>query len=347
MKFDNEERGFKIESSILNEYTKCKHRYSKVLAVVYNYLLKNNNINSKKDIPTYLVSISKTIQGIDIHSIYSRIYKLMIVILLMLKNNKYELIDDFTILVKFLYKDKEVCILQYAIECLNDYLEKISKMIYDSAIIIKYEQDENIIVGYENDCDIKISSSLFNDIEENELWIEDIIKYAINKNNLDYLIDFLKENADYVSYKRGQLESLIDILNNPNNRIVIMPTGSGKSFIYYMAALLQPKVSIIISPTRYLIKNQIDNLEKIHKLTKVTVLTENLNIKTKHLIYSTPEVLKRDKIIRKIIDTNLDECIYSVILDEVHCLSFQSHNFRPDYFTLSIKLEKFLKKTIF
>ena len=38
---------------------------------------------------------------------------------------------------------------------------------------------------------------------------------------------------------------------------------------------------------------------------------------------------------------------YSFVLDEVHCLSYRSHNFRPEYLTLSVKLREFFSSSLF
>ena len=45
--------------------------------------------------------------------------------------------------------------------------------------------------------------------------------------------------------------------------LVLLPTGFGKSMIYQLASFILPGVTIIISPTVALIKNQQENLEEI------------------------------------------------------------------------------------
>ena len=76
-----------------------------------------------------------------------------------------------------------------------------------------------------------------------------------------------------------------------------MPTGSGKSFIYYLAAFLQPKITIIISPTDLLIKNQINNLNEIHLLNNLHFISNSFidinESKQNQILYMTPDALQK------------------------------------------------------
>mgnify|MGYP004560608023 CR=1 FL=1 len=336
-----------IINSFLKFNVKCRFKYANLIAVIYNYLLRNNEIDSSLDIPLFINHYDYN-NITDIREQYPKIFKLMIVILLLIKNNYFTL-NEMNIEIPFFIEDKYESLLTIAIKCLNNYLEKISLLTIGKILKLKIQDDESYEVGFEKDSNLDIMILDYNnkkfsqEIEENSLWIEDNIRYNINDKNDYILIDFLKEFTPFTAFKEGQLDFIKNILNFPTNKIVIMPTGSGKSLIYYFCAILQPKVTFIVSPNDILISNQINNLKKIHRYTNVVKLSYKTKIGLNQIIYSTPIILQEDSLIRDIIDC---DNIYSFVLDEVHCLSFLSHNFRPEYFTLSSKLNMFFKKTL-
>ena len=81
-----------------------------------------------------------------------------------------------------------------------------------------------------------------------DMWFGEKIKYNLSNNDRKNLEMLLLEISPYKEFKEGQFEALCKMLNDSNNKICIMPTGSGKSLIYYMASLLQPLPVIVISP---------------------------------------------------------------------------------------------------
>ena len=87
--------------------------------------------------------------------------------------------------------------------------------------------------------------------------------------DLEYL---LGEISPFDTFKEGQFIALKNMLGTNGHSICIMPTGSGKSLIFYFASLLQPLPMFILAPTEILIDDQIRNLKKFHHIYNVSHL---------------------------------------------------------------------------
>src|SRR5438094_2426335 len=60
-------------------------------------------------------------------------------------------------------------------------------------------------------------------------------------------------------FQKGQWEPIRAVLNG-HDALVVMPTGSGKSIIYQLPALMLPGLTIVVSPLIALMKDQQDKL---------------------------------------------------------------------------------------
>ncbi|MEJ2053546.1 MAG: DEAD/DEAH box helicase, partial [Calditrichaceae bacterium] len=71
-----------------------------------------------------------------------------------------------------------------------------------------------------------------------------------------------QEFFKYFGYRkfRGKQKEAIDAILNGKHVLSIMPTGSGKSVIYQLPALLLPDLTLVISPLIALMKDQVDAL---------------------------------------------------------------------------------------
>lgn len=121
-----------------------------------------------------------------------------------------------------------------------------------------------------------------------------------------------------------------------------------------MCALLQPSLSICISPIKSLMIDQCQNL-KNQGIDRVAYISSDLSSDERKtamnnfreykylLIYITPERFQHKsfrKILADIRDKDLSKYGY-VIIDEVHCMSEWGHSFRTSYLNLVKTVRKF------
>ena len=127
-----------------------------------------------------------------------------------------------------------------------------------------------------------------------------------------------------------------------DSTLCIMPTGGGKSIIYWMAAAELKGICLVISPLTALIAEQAQKIEEqgyatlvihggIDAMKQISILSDFANKKTNpQFLFAGPKKTATDGYFEYCMKQRKDE-INLIVIDEVHCVSQWGMSFRPFY----------------
>jgi ATP-dependent DNA helicase RecQ len=137
-------------------------------------------------------------------------------------------------------------------------------------------------------------------------------------------------------------ENAVQAAVDNKSLLAVFPTGGGKSITFQVPALMAGEntkgLTVVISPLQSLMKDQVDNLERIGITDAVTInglldpierakSIERIQDGKASILYISPESL-RSKTIEKLL---LGRKIVRFVIDEAHCFSSWGQDFRVDY----------------
>jgi len=160
------------------------------------------------------------------------------------------------------------------------------------------------------------------------------------------LLELIDKHWGYNTLRPLQEEAMLAALDSRDS-LVVMPTGGGKSLCYQAPAVLQDRVTVVVSPLISLMKDQVDGLvacgvpaaqmNSSQPMLELRAVEREVLRGDVKLLFVSPERMAvphfREMLRRADVRT--------FAIDEAHCISHWGHDFRPEYRQLRELREEF------
>lgn len=157
----------------------------------------------------------------------------------------------------------------------------------------------------------------------------------------------LKQFWGYDKFRPLQGEIIESVLDG-HDTLALLPTGGGKSLCFQLPALCKEGLCLVISPLIALMKDQVDELNRLGikayaiytGLTnrEIDIILDNCIYGNVKLLYVSPERLQTELFAARVKKMKIN----LLAVDESHCISQWGYDFRPTY----LKIAEFRQENI-
>jgi len=254
--------------------------------------------------------------------------------------------------ILFFSESKNNLIYSFELEANQKYLSKKIKneSLIKEDIEIKIEPEKTYLETYEKSSIFYVRKSSFPFKHQTTISKTKKPKISLSSDNQKDLEEVLNHVFAKNKFRNIQFNALKRVLEEKNS-LVLLPTGFGKSMIYQLASLILPGITLVISPTVALIKNQQKNME-LNSISRAVGISgedtpvirnlkyESISQGNTFLILCSPERLLSSQFTEKLKTAVAHIGLSLNAIDEAHCISEWGQEFRTSYLGIGNRLNE-------